>query len=747
MTMLDAALALADRGFAVFPVHGIVNGKCTCNFPGCQPPTSGKHPVTKNGFKDATHDAEKIREWWARNPNWNIAVATGARSRIWVLDIDGSQGEETISALEKVNGKIPATLESTTGRGRHLIFKHQGEEIKNSGGKIGLKIDTRGDGGYIVAPPSNHYSGATYTFNDATEIADAPDWLYALAIGEKVTTVAPSGLRAELIDGMTNGAAQEWEVADVRNMLEAIDPDVGYHDWLHIGMALHEGGYPVTLWDEWSRRGKKYRAGDCVKRWRGFHNGGGRSMGTLVEMAELCGWEPRRVEHDPIGAAMAARIHARFMAKKNPVAVREHDFPVIERKVDFPDALKIEGIIGDTVRWLVDTAIKPQPELALLHVLAALGAVFGRRYKGQGRLDTRTNLYTIGIAGTGSGKDHSRKQMSVLMNSTGLSDFIGANRFVSDAGLVTALKKKPSQIMPIDEIGMVLQMIGDKKASGYQKNIATHLLTLYSSSGGFFNSGQYADEEKEEVVIPAPNLCIYGTTTEKNYIKALTSDSVSSGEMNRFIVVPVSNEIPERHEDDMVDTSPPQNLVAAWEILKPTGTLGSLNSSEITPTPSVVVWTREIALRLKNMGNIEDEKMRENVGGVGALWNRFRENTLKIAMIFAISRNQSRPEIVSRDLDIAEGIIVRSINYMKELCLEHVSDTDHQKECQIIFKALKDLGGSATKSQLTGRIGGKLNPQKRQEAIETLMEQGTIVTEDGKAPRRGFASQVFKINK
>lgn len=740
--ILAAALAYAAAGFHVFPVHGIVNEKCTCGFPICN--NAGKHPAIANGFKGATTNPETIKSWFSNN-QWNVAIRTGAESRIWVLDIDGIQGEESLNNLEKIHGRLPPTMESTTGRGRHLIFRHTGEEIKNSSGKIGVKIDTRGDGGYIVAPPSQHHSGAVYTLNElAPEYA--PDWLYALAMAEKPRTAPQPPQTAP--DQRQTG---EWDVADVRGMLDAIDPDLGYQEWVNVGMALHEGGYSATLWDEWSRRGGKYKAGECVKKYNSFKEGNGITMGTLVRMAQLGGWEPRAIpaESMPEIESIFSGLKAAHAEKKKPTV----DAPpapaekneIVNPELQFPDSKSIGGLIGETIQWILETAIKPQPELALLHVITTLGAVFGRRYQGQGRFSLRTNLYTVGIAGTGSGKDHSRKQLSNLMNKASLQAYIGATRFVSDAGLVTALTKKTSQIMAVDEFGLVMQVIADKKAAGYLKNIATHLLTLYTSSSSFFSAGQYADKEKDEVIIPTPNLCIYGTSTLDQYVKALTRDAVASGELNRFVVIPAKNKIPERNENDEddCDTSPPQALVAAWEMLKPQG-LAAQNTFQFNPDPTIVIWQKDIGARLKEMGLFEDDKMRANEDDVGALWNRYRENTLKIAMILAIARNQTRPEIVAGDLDIAENIVYQSTNYMTELCIEHMSDSEHQQNCQRIFKLVK-RHGEISQTLLWKQDLGKMKAKDLEDVLKSLELQGKIemtFTINGTTKRR---TRVIKV--
>ena len=158
--MLVAALSYADREWAVLPLHGLREGNCTCGKSHCHSP--GKHPLTANGVKDATSDAEQIRAWWDHWPFANIGIATGDRSGLVVLDIDGEDGEIALQSL----GIAGNPHVSNTGRGRHLFFAHSGIPIRNRTA-LAPKLDVRGDNGYVVAPPSRHVSGATYQW--ATE--------------------------------------------------------------------------------------------------------------------------------------------------------------------------------------------------------------------------------------------------------------------------------------------------------------------------------------------------------------------------------------------------------------------------------------------------------------------------------------------------------------------------------------------------------------------------------------------------
>lgn len=175
-----AALLLAAKGWAVFPAHSMIGAQaCSCLTAPCGSP--GKHPATPHGLKDATTDEAVIRAMWERHARANVAVATGAVSGIVVLDVDaGKGGFETLARLEEEHGALPATLTvATGGGGLHLYFRHPGVPVRNSVRKLGPGLDIRGDGGYVIAPPSNHRSGGTYTWKDEREPAEMPAWLLA----------------------------------------------------------------------------------------------------------------------------------------------------------------------------------------------------------------------------------------------------------------------------------------------------------------------------------------------------------------------------------------------------------------------------------------------------------------------------------------------------------------------------------------------------------------------------------------
>lgn len=188
---LSAALEYAAQGLAVLPLHSADReGRCSCGSRDCHSP--GKHPRTRYGVKDASVDPGQIRDWWASWPGAWIGIATGAPSGgLWVLDIDthapaggGLTGPEAVALLEDQHGRLPVTDWVTTGSGGAHLWWRMPEGRAPARNRVALSvqgqacgIDVRSSGGYVVAPPSGHYSGGSYVWERRETVSVAPLWL------------------------------------------------------------------------------------------------------------------------------------------------------------------------------------------------------------------------------------------------------------------------------------------------------------------------------------------------------------------------------------------------------------------------------------------------------------------------------------------------------------------------------------------------------------------------------------------
>lgn len=173
-TAAEWAAAYAAGGALVFPLHTPVDGECDCRRRGCE--HAGKHPRTLHGHRDAATDPDTVARWWSMWPTANIGVRP-APGHV-VLDVDPRNGgDQQLAAMQQRYGQLPTTRTAITGSGGlHLWFRLTGDIV----GELAPGIDVKTHAGYLVAPPSVHVCGGTYTWSDTGPIVEAPTYLAAL---------------------------------------------------------------------------------------------------------------------------------------------------------------------------------------------------------------------------------------------------------------------------------------------------------------------------------------------------------------------------------------------------------------------------------------------------------------------------------------------------------------------------------------------------------------------------------------
>lgn len=190
---MTADWSFADRDFSVFPLT-----------------PNAKTPALDWGAFSGTRATPAQLVAW-RQHNWNMGVATGALSGVFVLDCDS-----LLARIEAERLGIPPTLLIRTPRGYHFYFKHPGWPVKNRGGKRWTAslpggpfdgMDLRGDGGFVVGPGSRYVPtpdeaaagkvAGTYAIEHDLPVADAPDWLLALTFPKEAKPASPPSVAEE----------------------------------------------------------------------------------------------------------------------------------------------------------------------------------------------------------------------------------------------------------------------------------------------------------------------------------------------------------------------------------------------------------------------------------------------------------------------------------------------------------------------------------------------------------------------
>jgi hypothetical protein len=223
--MLQSALEYLQLGYPIFPVCSPAMGQHKHKGAPCKNP--GKTPLVKwQPFHGRVPTINEARDWWSRWPMANIGMATGALSGVVVLDADSG----TAKKLAMDQGGVDRTPAVFTGKpgGIHYWLAHPGESVSNfvAGKNKHPGLDFRGDGGFVLVPPSRHASGAYYRWVDGTaELSPqpVPPWLMTLLRDDGTTSVSDDGGREHaggidmeiIVYGVPEGARDTamWKLA------------------------------------------------------------------------------------------------------------------------------------------------------------------------------------------------------------------------------------------------------------------------------------------------------------------------------------------------------------------------------------------------------------------------------------------------------------------------------------------------------------------------------------------------------
>lgn len=448
----------------------------------------------------------------------------------------------------------------------------------------------------------------------------------------------------------------------------------------------------------------------------------GRSLPASEVTRLVTAWNSTLVSPLPAKEIEAAvKSAAKNGTKREPKGSQEIEVtrePVVPKPQMPSDLLRPPGIISEIIEYTLRTSLYPQPELALAGAIALMGTVTGRKLTDT--YGTRTNVYVLGLAPSGSGKEQARKTNKEILHLAEGEHYIGPERVGSSAGLVVALSNQPALLFQLDEIGRLMATIKNPGKAAHLYNIATVLMQIYGSSDTTWIGDAYADTNKVKK-INQPHPVVYGTSVPAGFWESLTVENVSDGLLGRMMPFESQAGYVDPQTPERID--PPESLIESirwWVNYHASGG----NLSETNPEPLVVEYTSAAQERFHgHMSEIASRRKREE-DQAAALWSRSAGKAGKLALIFAASRCPLTPFFKVEAEDIDRGI--RLSNWMtrtiQRKVFEHVSENDQEDRTK---KVLRILSHPLTKSQLTRRTQW-LKRRERDEILETLIEAGLV---------------------
>lgn len=704
-----------------------------------------------------------VESWVSSYANHNIGIPLGSASGIIALDFDYDPGN-LHEAVEKL---LEGSLVKKCGQKGYTAFYRYNKEFTKRWRKDGQTcVELLSSGTQTVVPPSIHpdtrkpYYWITHdTLLDikASELTYLPkDFI------EKVDEIFGYNKKKKEYSGSVD--FEKAELSEVENALSFFPADT-YDVWFRTGMALKEafGEVGFKAWDDWSRKSPKYDEKGMYKKWESFGNYGGSkvTVATIFHDAMGYGYIPlsRNVfadeDYDPdfsIPTDFKIIVNGREIAINAPVDEKTSETVIKPAKdtsnskptfnpsgLEFPKQLldHAPGLPGEIAAWINSTALKRQPVLALGAAMCAAGTLFAHRICSDSNL--RTNFQILGLAESGSGKEHARSCVERLFMTVERNNLL-LGEFASDVSILTSLGKNDGiGFALMDEIGLEMQSLSRGNAGNHEARILSIMMKIYSKADGTYRGREYADRERIRDDLLQPCLNIYGTSVAKPFFDAMTNDRAIDGFLARWLIfqsVDIDPPMQAKGSTVQMPATLRDNLsyvISMPQYAENGATVVMGNTTVKEPNPKVIPFSTGAERILHEFSEMcNSHRVGDIISGnnTAAIWSRTREHAIKLALV----SHDYKIGIIDDDvMKWACELALFLTNLAIESIKENISDNDHEKTLKRVYQIIKrnnDVNNGAPMRHRNLTQATKFIPTRaRTEIITQLTEAGMIEVE------------------
>ena len=376
------------------------------------------------------------------------------------------------------------------------------------------------------------------------------------------------------------------------------------------------------------------------------------------------------------------------------------------------------GFVEETMTWINETAVCPQPTFALAAALCLAGTLYGRHFKDES--GQRTNLYVMGVGFTSCGKDHALKAVSRALDASGASN-LRLGQVTSDSAVEYALKRNPRFAMVIDECGHFFANVASSGAAGSPLHaLKPALLELWSCANSCWKGKQRVpknDRDSEPVLINSPHVCLFGMTQPQIFFDGVSCTDLRDGWLarNLFFISktrPLPRFVPEPAVPARIRAE-----VLTWKD----------ETAAVRTVPA-----DGAALAVFNDFNLEIHRkmLKADKSGdeTNYLYGKALENARRVALILAVGRDARQPSVTGGDAVYACALVRYLVDDLIRAVRETVAETGDEKAKKRILQVVASAGrGGITKKELTRRTQF-IRKSFRDEYLDDLVEGGELTT-------------------
>lgn len=680
--LLTAALAYAAQGWKVFPCHTPIltdaGTLCSCRNPACG--QIGKHPRTRNGLLDASSDPAQITKWWTMWPTANLAGLPGSAG-LCAFDLDSDQ---SIATARELGLFAEPTYEVKTGNGVHRYYRSapfpSGATIRG--------IIVRSMHGYVMLPPSLHASGRYY------EVADSSDPI-----------TLPPNVREEAAHATGRDGARER--VQLAASSHRITPGERHDALLSLAGSLAASGVKPEIAAQLVFDANVARCDPPKPR---------EEVDALVAFA----YEKERAQYADV---------ARHLVLERAEAVPPQKPAAPSNPLEQP----LPGVLESIVQYSMQTAAHPVRLYSVAAALSVASVLCARRYTTSSA--NYSTLYCLVVGRSGSGKEHVRRTVHAVLRAADAPSLIGPNEWTSRSAVWSSVHQTPQSIAIIDEFGQFLGAASGGSDGATMKNgVLTALMELYGRVDDTAITPQFStltltDKQRKNAdrkQIERPALSLAGLTTPDEWYESLKGSRISSGFLNRFLVLESDAGLGELGAHGSAIDVPLAISDWARTLLAPHSELDTIGRVQHLPAPRSLTIAPDafdhFAQFKRECNRRADRLVAEKLGELPV---RATEQAMRLALVSALARDPLASTIDTTDARWAIQVVSYLLGKLIQSVQERLADSPIHALRNKLLAALREAPRGLTAREMTrSPVFRGVDKRNRDETIQWVQEAG-----------------------
>lgn len=420
-----------------------------------------------------------------------------------------------------------------------------------------------------------------------------------------------------------------------------------------------------------------------------------------------------------------------------------------EKENDTTHNFKPSGAIKEIVNYYNATAKKAQPLFAIQAAIAACSVILARNF--ETNRENRTSLFLMNVAKSGTGKEHAKKIIEKILESTGNEHLISGDGYTSQSAVISACQERPRHITIIDEFSKYLQASQNKNSGGHMAEANATLMQAIGRLEGKIRAkarasiGLSATQKKElqNQTVVCPAITLLTMTTPEDFFNTIGADAIKDGFINRFIIC-----ISDSKREMPTDKEPmdvPQSIID-WES-KIKARRGASDESPVLQPLVVHIPFAPDCTPIQNQFHqyCIDIANKNETFGLAEISGRSAEMAYRLALIIALSENPDAEAVEARHMEQAIEWVKFNLNRLIKELKSNVSNSKHEAAKKEILKALRFEKNGVSKTDMFKRPPfSKYERKILDDILSELREADLIIDETEQRESAGRRKVIWK---